>query len=91
MRQNKTNKISKIEKINKDNLSVVLIFNEGQKRTVSLAKYFSQPKGLAAEIMRGNMFDKCFIETGALAWPNGLEFCADALWILSQQPNQRVA
>jgi len=25
------------------------------------------------------MFDKCFVEMGALAWPNGFELCPDAL------------
>ena len=40
---------------------------------------FENPKGLAAEILKGGMFDKCFLELGALAWPNGFELCPDAL------------
>ena len=34
---------------------------------------------LPLEILRGHLFDRCFVESGALAWPNGYELCPDAL------------
>jgi len=72
-------KITKIIKTDKENYTVTLLFNDNIKATISLAFIFQNPKGQIAEILRGDLFDKCFIESGALAWPNGLELCADAL------------
>lgn len=78
-------KLKSIESIDEESLSVTLKFEGGKKRKVSLEKYFAQPKGLAAEVMRGDLFNQCFIEMGALAWPNGLELCADSLLLLAEQ------
>lgn len=76
-------KIREIKKIDKDNFSVTLIYDDGKIINVSLTHIFNPSKGLAKEILRGDMFDQCFIENGALAWPNGLELCPDALLCLS--------
>jgi len=58
---------------------------------VSLRDIFESPKGLAAEILMGGVFDKCFVELGALAWPNGYELCPDALkdWLVSQRRQEK--
>jgi len=86
------NKITGIKKVDNDNFTITLSFENGKNEKISLAKYFSRPKGLAAEVIRGDMFAKCFVEAGALAWPNGLEFCADSLLMLTEeQKNQGVA
>lgn len=91
-KQKLSHKIKKIKSVNTENYKVSLIYEDGKKVNVSLSPYFDKPRGLAAEILRGNLFDKCFIELGALAWPNGLEFCPDALLQLSQeQEDQGVA
>lgn len=58
---------------------VSLLFSDGSQGIVDLSSIFDCPKGLAAEILRGNLFGSCFIEAGALAWPNGLELCPDML------------
>lgn len=90
--QELSNKIKKIKSANSDSYKISLVYEDGNKITVSLAPYFDKPKGLAAEVLRGNLFEKCFVEHGALAWPNGLEFCPDALLKLSQeQEDQDVA
>lgn len=86
----KLNKIKKIQSINKEKFEINLVFQDGFKGKVSLSDIFENPKGLAAEVIRGNFFDKCFIEGGALAWPNGLEFCADSLRIQIEE-KQKVA
>ena len=46
---------------------------------------FGSPKNLAAEVLKGNLLAKCFIENGALAWPNGLELCADRLRMIAKE------
>ena len=74
-------KITKIVKIDKGSFAVTLVFDDNTKATVSLSHIFQNPKVQAREILRGDLFDKCFIESGALAWPNGLELCADSIKI----------
>ena len=73
------NKIAKIEGVDIESLSVRIRFSDKAGGWVSLSHLFRKPKGLTAEILRGGMFDKCFMEMGALAWPNGFELCPDAL------------
>jgi hypothetical protein len=83
------NKIVKVASIDRENLSVRLHYADGSSLRVSLRHIFSKPKGLAAEILKGGMFEQCFVESGALAWPNGFELCPDALrmWGQKQAPS----
>ena len=89
------NRLKKIFKINLEGFKVGLIFADGFEGVVSLEHLFAKPKGLAAEILRGGFFERCFIESGALAWPNGFELCPDAIrfWMSSQQhpPKKKAA
>ena len=73
------NKIKRIIRIDEESTSVSLRFADGTTGDVSLTHIFDRPKGLAAGILRGAMFGRCFIENGALAWQNGFELCPDAL------------
>lgn len=73
------NKIERILRFDDESFSVSLRFADGATGDVALAHIFEQPRGLAAEILRGGMFSMCFVENGALAWPNGFELCPDAL------------
>lgn len=73
------NKIERILRVDEDTFSVKLRYSDGVVGVVSLRHLFEHPKGLAAEILKGGMFSMCFLENGALAWPNGFELCPDAL------------
>jgi hypothetical protein len=73
------NKIDRILKVDDESFSVTLRFSDGIIGDLSLTHLFARPKGLAAEILKGGMFSMCFLENGALAWPNGFELCPDAL------------
>ncbi len=79
--------IKSVKKVRLDDYSVELVFSDGFKGTVFLNHLFSPPKGLSAEVLKGNLFEKCYVSAGALAWPNGLELCPDAirLWIEEQK------
>lgn len=81
--------IKQISSIDEDNFEISLIFTDGFKGTLRLGFIFDAPKRntLQLEIKRGNLFSKCFVESGALAWPNGLELCPDAIriWISEQK------
>ena len=73
------NEIAKITTIDNDAFCVRLKYTDGFEGDVDLSEVFRKPKGLSDEIRRGSLFDRCFVEAGALAWPNGFELCPDAL------------
>ncbi len=79
MKKKLGNKIEKVLAINSENFRVKLRFVDRVVGEVDLFSTFEHPKDLAAEVLRGQLFAKCFVESGGLAWPNGLEFCPDAL------------
>lgn len=83
------NLISNIKTADSETYIVNIEFVDGTSGEVNLSEFFCTPKGLAAEVVRGRMFSKCFVENGALAWANGLEFCPDALRMLMDQQNKR--
>lgn len=87
------NKIAKILDLDPDHFRVRLKFQNGLIGAVSLNHVFENPRGLATEVLKGGMFDRCFIESGALAWPNGFELCPDSLmmWMTRQQKPGRTA
>ena len=70
------NKISKIISVEEDLFKLKLKFTDGKTGEVDLSSIFSKPKNLAAENVKGQLFKKCCVESGALAWPNGFELCA---------------
>jgi hypothetical protein len=80
-------KIEKIYKTDLNGFKVKLRFDNGKTGVVSLAHIFSSPKNLSEEILKGGMFSRCFIESGALAWPNGFELCPDSVyqWLEAQR------
>lgn len=73
------NKIEKILSADEDTFKVKLKYTDGLVGEVDLSPLFSKPKNLTAEIIKGQIFEKCYVESGALAWPNGFELCPDAL------------
>jgi Protein of unknown function (DUF2442) len=73
-------KIAKLYSAKLDGFIVKVKFSDGLVASVSLRHIFSKPKNLSAEILRGGMFEKCFIESGALGWPNGFELCPNAIY-----------
>lgn len=81
-------KIKKILSVQSDTFSLKLKFEDGHVAWVSLEYLFARPKGLVAEVLKGQLFNKCFVESGALAWPNGLELCPDALRLLAEKQSR---
>lgn len=86
-------KIQKITAADPDGYRLTLRFQNGVTGTVSLGHIFDRSKGLAADILKGGMFENCFIESGAVAWPNGFELCPDALyaWLLEERKQTKKA
>ncbi len=85
-------KIKKLRKVVSDNYSVTLEYQDGIVGVVDLSRFFAdKKKPLIAEILRGNLFSKCFIESGALAWPNGYELCPDVLRAMLKESSRKKA
>ena len=82
-------KLRRVRQIDAEHYKVTLEYSDGFRGTADLGVIFAAPKRkpLVVEILRGNLFERCFIESGALAWPNGFELCPDALraWITEQK------
>lgn len=88
------NRIRRIVAVDIERYRVKLEFQDGRRGTVDLRFLFERPKRgpLVLEILRGQLFARCFVESGALAWPNGYELCPDALRIwIEEQEGQRAA
>jgi len=83
------NRIKRIKRVDPEHWKVSLEYADGFAGTVDLSSVFRNPKRkpLVAEILRGGLFERCFLESGALAWPNGYELCPDAIraWIVEQR------
>ena len=78
------NSIMRIVAVDADRFRVNLEYTDGFRGTADLAALFGSPKGkpMVLEILRGDLFGACFVEAGALAWPNGYELCPD--WLRQQ-------
>jgi hypothetical protein len=82
-------RLKRIKHVDAERYRVTLEYTDKFTGIVDLDFIFGRPakKPLVLEILRGGLFAKCFVESGALAWPNGYELCPDALraWIVEQQ------
>ena len=79
------NAVTSVRVINRDEYILELTFADDQTLAVMLKKYFDPPHGLARDIVVGQTFDQCNVtSTGAVGWPNGIEFCPDLLRQLAE-------
>jgi hypothetical protein len=83
------NRIKRITKIEPEAFRIGVEFTDGVRARVDLRFIFQNPRRrpLVLEILRGQLFGRCFVESGALAWPNGYELCPDAIraWVNEQK------
>ncbi len=85
------NKIKKIISVDEESFKLKLKFSDGASGEVDLSSFFSKPQNLTAEIIKGGLFSKCYVESGALAWPNGFELCPDSLRMKLKERKQSKA
>ena len=86
--------IKRIVTIDSERYRLKLVYVDGYRGTVDLGFIFRSPrrKPLVLEILRGQLFARCFVEGGALAWPNGYELCPDAIRArIAEQSKRRAA
>jgi len=82
-------RLKKVKGADAERFRVTLEYEDGFTGQVDLSPIFGNPAGKPqiAEILRGHLFGDCFVESGALAWPNGYQLCPDALrrWVEEQR------
>jgi Protein of unknown function (DUF2442) len=67
-----------------ENFQLVLIFSNGARGRFDGAAYLSTRHGPLLEPLRQtDYFRRCFIEAGAICWPNGLELSGVRVFELS--------
>jgi hypothetical protein len=59
--------------------SLLLHFSDGGAGVFDFSDMLSNPTEMATPLLDPAYFRRCFIELGALAWPNGLDFSAASL------------
>jgi len=59
--------------------AIELRFNDGSHGIWSAADILARDTVLTRPLAQADYFARAFIEAGALAWPNGLEFSAGSL------------
>ena len=79
------NEIRRIVDADSESFSVKGEFDDGAVMDIPIGHIFNKPKGLAAEVLRGEMFGQCFLESGSLTWPNGLELCPHAMRMWAEE------
>jgi hypothetical protein len=63
-----------------ENGLIVLEFSDGNKGVFNLLAYLKERTGsLLLPLADGDYARRCFIDAGALCWPNGLELSAGRL------------
>ncbi len=72
-------RVKRLIRADLETFSVRLEFDDGFVGDVDLSRLFEKPTGVFAEIMRGSLFEKCFVDSGTLNWPNGVDLCPDVL------------
>jgi hypothetical protein len=64
----------------KGSASLLLRFSNGAWGTYDFSRYLDANTEMTAPLREPGFFDRCFIEAGALAWPNGFDLSAESLY-----------
>jgi len=63
----------------KEGASLLLRFSDGAWGAYDFSRYPDANTEMTAPLRDPDFFAKCFIETGAPAWPNGFDLSAESL------------
>lgn len=70
-------KLTAIER--KDGTQILLRFSDGAWGIYDFAPFVEAGTEMTAPLRDPDFFARCFIEVGALAWPNGFDLSAESL------------
>lgn len=63
----------------KDGYELTLSFSDGATGTFDFTPFVEAGTDMTEPLRAPDFFDRCFIELGALAWPNGFDLSAESL------------
>ena len=69
----------------KSSTILVLRFSDGAWGEVDFSPFIATYTEMTAPLADASVFSRCFIELGALAWPNGFDLSAQSLYRRLQQ------
>lgn len=64
----------------KEGTQLLLRFSDGAWGTYDFAPFIKADTEMTAPLGDPEFFGRCFIELGALAWPNGFDLSAESLY-----------
>jgi hypothetical protein len=64
----------------KEGTRLLLRFSDGAWGTYDFAPFIAADTEMTAPLRDPDFFGRCFIELGALAWPNGFDLSAESLY-----------
>jgi hypothetical protein len=64
----------------KGDTRLLLRFSDGAWGVYDFAHFFEAATEMTAPLHDPDFFGRCFIELGALAWPNGFDLSAESLY-----------
>ncbi len=64
----------------KGDARLLLRFSDGAWGTCDFSRYLDAGTEMTKPLRDPQFFAKCFIEAGALAWPNGFDLSAESLY-----------
>lgn len=65
----------------KDDTHLLLRFTDGAWGIYDFSRYLEAGTEMTLPLRDPQFFARCFIEAGALAWPNGFDLSAEALYL----------
>ncbi|MBN8481912.1 MAG: DUF2442 domain-containing protein [Xanthomonadales bacterium] len=72
----------------KDDARLLLRFSDGAWGIHDFSRYLDAGTAMTAPLRDPRFFASCFIEAGALAWPNGFDLSAESLYLRLQERNE---
>ncbi len=72
----------------KDDRHLLLRFSDGAQGVYDFSRYLDARTEMTSPLRDPKFFARCFIEAGALAWPNGFDLSAESLYRRLQEAGQ---
>ncbi len=72
----------------KDDRHLLLRFSDSAWGIYDFSRYLEAQTEMTLPLRDAKFFSRCFIEAGALAWPNGFDLSAESLYRRLQETGQ---
>ncbi|HWA07096.1 MAG TPA: DUF2442 domain-containing protein [Ignavibacteria bacterium] len=70
--KSKIHDVIKVEAL--DDYFISIVFDDGVKKTIDIKPYING--GISADLKDTDFFNKVYLDSGSVTWPNGFDFCS---------------